>query len=116
MSRYARIKRNLRQRMYDATIIVNRYPEKTAPNRGVIDWTATPTIKATVKGTIQPATTQAQELAGLEVEQGRFSVFCENLNGSVSPSTDRLELASIEYLVLSQNHWASHSELLVERI
>ena len=116
MSSYRRLRRNLKRRRYDKTVVVNRYPVKTGADEGIPDWEATPTVKATVKGTIQPATTQAQEAAGLVIEQGRFTVYCENLDGSVSPEIDRLELSSVEHRVLNQNHWPSHSEILVERV
>lgn len=85
----------------------------TVPTESVLDWSS-PTTTATVRGSLQPATTEQIERAGLTAKRGLYALYCEP--ATILPTSNRVSVGSSVYRVLEVENWGTHVEVLMEEV
>lgn len=96
------------------TATIRRATIGTGLDRGHPDWSSSTVIGSTT-GTLQPASTTAQEAAGLTVAAGRVSVYLSPHAFAIEPLTHRILIDGGTYTVLSVERWPSHTHCVCER-
>jgi hypothetical protein len=113
-ARISRLAERASGKLRDATATITRAATGAGLDAGHVTWT-NPTTVGTTPASLQPASREAQEAAGLTVAANRVAIYLSPHAFRIEPLTHRVTINDQTFTVLSVEEWPSHTRVIAER-